>query len=118
MAQHTGGRPNPAAGSPGAKASEVLAYVKRIERDEEVSARHLRENAQVIYLGIKKTSRIPKGIDKIPAARRQRRQMLRMAAAAEAKASAARAFRYKWIQTFGSPGSKESIKKGGIDTTQ
>jgi hypothetical protein len=108
----------PAAMSMGAKGSTILLYVRRIERDADAQAKHLRENAQVIYLGIKKTSRIPKGIDKIPAARRQRRQMLKMAAAAEAQANAARVFRYKWIQTFGRPGSAESVKKGGIDTTQ
>lgn len=113
-----GRRANPAAGSPGRKGSEVLEYVERCEKDLRAYADNLRENAQVIYLGVKKTSRVPKGIDKIPAARRQRRQMLKMAAGAEAAANAAQAFRYRWIQTFGRPGSKESIKKGGIDTTQ
>src|SRR3954462_8912256 len=108
----------PAAMSMGAKGSSILIYVKRIERDADAAAKYLRENAQTIYLGIRKSGRLPKGVDKIPAARRQRRQMLKMAAAAEAEANAAQVFRYKWIQAFGRPGSTESIRKGGIDVTQ
>lgn len=113
----TGRRANPSQKHPGRRDVEILAYVEACERDLGIYATNLRENAHLVYLGIKKTSRLPKGVDKIPAARRQRRAMLKMAAGAETAAAAANQFRFSWYQSFGRPGSREGIKKTGIEFT-
>jgi hypothetical protein len=92
--------------------------MKVIENDLGVYEKHLREHAQTIYLGIRKASRVPAGIDKIPAARAQRRQCLKVAAACGSGSNAAAAFRYGWVRRLGQPGTKEAIRKQGFDLTQ
>lgn len=111
-------RPHPAVRGPGAKSSDVVAWLSAIERDARRAAHALDEHAVTVYKGIRKSSRVPWGIDKIPAARRMRRHIQRIARAHEYAANSARAARADWIGTFGSPGSVRQVRASGIDFTK
>jgi hypothetical protein len=108
-------RPNPAQKNMGVKSSDILAWAETIEDDLNRYHRALREKSHTYYLGVKKSSRIPTGIDKIPVAKAQRRNLLRVVAALAAAEGNMRRFRFGHISRFGNPGSKEAIKKTGFN---
>ncbi len=111
-------RGNPATKSPGGKSSEIIAWFTAIERDCRGAARALDEQAITLAIGVRKSSKLPGGVDKMMAARRIRKHIQRMARAAEYEAQAARAARNEWISIFGEPGSRANIRKQGIDFTK
>lgn len=100
---------------PGPKASEILRWAEQVEDDAAAAAKALREEAQIVYLGIRNSGRLPAGIEKIPAARRVRRPLLKAADTAEGVAVSMRTFRHAWLAQFGDPNSVANRRKRGID---
>jgi hypothetical protein len=109
------GTANPSTRLPGPTASEILAWAEKVEDSAAVAAKALREEAQIVYMGIRNSGKLPAGIEKIPAARRVRRPLLKTAEMFEASAVAMRTFRHAWLSQFGDPNSINNRRKRGID---
>lgn len=109
-----GKRPNPAARPPGRKGSEVISWIQIIEADLVTYERRLREHSHLIYRGIRKSSKVPGGVDKMYAARAMRRDLLKVSAAAGMSANLAHQFRINWYRRLGQPASR-AIRNQGFD---
>lgn len=95
--------------------TSLRAYYSRNLAEGRGGARACRERAQTVYLGIRKSSKVPYGLDKLLAARRQRKAMLRMAAGYEMVELAAKAAIGMLNADFGTPGSQQHARKTGFD---
>lgn len=109
------GTANPSTRLPGPKASEILAWAERAEDSAVAAGKAFREEAQIVYIGIKNSSKLPFGVEKIPAARRQRKILLKAADTADGVAVYLRSFRHAWLSQFGDPNSLANRRKRGID---
>lgn len=98
--------------------SSLRAYYTRIMAESRASAATLRERAQTVYLGIKKSSKMPGGVDKIMAARKQRKAILRMAVGYEMAEQAAKAAIGMLNAEFGTPGTQQNLRRTGFDMTK
>lgn len=110
-------RRHPAIGGPGKKASDVLAWLSAIERHEAGAARALDEHAVTVYRGIIRAKALPFGFNRMVAAQRQRRNILRMARACEHAAQLARASRLQWKTTF-AEGDVAKVRTTGFDMSK
>ncbi len=79
-------RVTPARRQIGSTGSSAIAYFRAIARDSTASAAALREKAPEVARGIRRASKFPGGVDRMAAASKARRQMLRTAAAHEVAA--------------------------------
>jgi hypothetical protein len=96
------------------KASEILQASRERERDCRDRARGKAEYAQILYMQIKNTGWLPGGVDKLIAARRMRKPLLKAAEAALIDATMEHTFRSNWLKTFGDPGA---ARKQSVDFT-
>lgn len=97
------------------KASEILQASRRREQDCRDRARAKAEYGQILYLQIRNTGWLPGGVDKLLAARRMRKPLLKAAEAALIDANLEHTFRSNWLKTFGDPTTarKQSVDFNG-----
>lgn len=96
------------------KASEILQDAREREREARDRSRALAEYAQTLYLQIKNTGWLPGGVDKLIAARRMRKPLLKAAEAAAVEATLMHTFRATWLGQFGDP---TAARKQSVDFT-
>lgn len=102
----------------GSNLTTLRAYYQRNLAECRSSARALRERAQTVHLGIRNSSKTPNNINKILAARRQRKAILRAATGYEMAEAAWKAAIGMLNAEFGTPGSQQAIRKSGFDMTK
>lgn len=110
-----GTRRHPAHGGSGNKISDVFGWEKKLEDDSKAGSSIVYEEAQAVYRGIRNSSKVPGGLDKLGAARRQRRLLNRAAAALEEAGKNFRAARVAGTKDLGSAQERKGNK--GIDMT-
>jgi hypothetical protein len=110
-------RAHPALAGPGKKASDVLNWLSAMERDSAGAARALDEHAVTVYRGILRAKALPFGLNRVVAAQRQRRNILRMARAYEHAAQLARASKLQWKTTF-AEGDVAKVRTTGFDMSK
>jgi hypothetical protein len=113
----TAGRVHPAVKGPGKLASEVLAWYTAIERDARRASQALDEHAVTVYRGVIKAKALPFGFNRVVAAQRQRRNIVRMARAFEHAANLAKASRLQWKSTF-AEGDVAKVRATGFDMSK
>jgi hypothetical protein len=102
-------------GGPFASSSDAIKYLDGIRSHEARAGSAARVEAQRVYRQILATSKIPGGIDKRLAARRERKNWLKIAEGMEFTAKAAGFAIASWYGSFGDPNSKGNRAKRGID---
>lgn len=106
-----------AAGDMGRTLSTLRTYYHRIMAEGRAGKTASQERAQTVYLGVKRSSKLPGGVDKILAARRQRKAMLRIAAGYEMVELAAKAAIGMLNHDFGAT-SAQQLRNNGFDLTK
>lgn len=99
-----------ASGKP--KASEILRDAAAKEREARDRSRAYQEYGQTLYIQIRNTGWLPGGVDKIIAAKRMRRPILKAAEAAAVEATLWHTLRATWLGQFGDP---SAARNKGID---
>lgn len=103
-------------------ASDVLALLEAIERHEAAGKHAVYQRAQEVYNGVRKSSKLPslfRGVDKVRAARRQRRAWLSLADGMEQVCALASAAQRTWVAELGDPAAnRRQPRHAGIDTTK
>lgn len=107
-----------AASDMGQSLTSLRTYYHRVLGEGRAGKVACQERAQTVYLGIKKSSKVPFGVDKIMAARRQRKAILRMAAGYEMVELGAKAAIGMLNHDFGQTGSQQRIRNAGFDLTK
>lgn len=96
------------------KASEILQDARAREQDARDRSRALQEYGQTLYLQIRNTGWLPGGVDKLIAARRMRKPILKAAEACAVEATLWHTFRATWLGQFGDP---TAARKQSVDFT-
>jgi hypothetical protein len=102
----------------GSTTSEILGTLKAAESHDLRAASACYEAATTLYVGIKRTSSKPFGLDVLVLARRMRRGMNRAAAAHEAAARSHRMTAQVLRSALGSSDQARKVRKTGIDLTK
>jgi hypothetical protein len=101
----------------GKNLTTLRTYYRGIMAEGRAGKVACQERAQTVYLGIKKSSKFPYGVDKIMAARRQRKAILRMAAGYEMVELAAKAAIGMLNHDFGAT-DHQQLRNSGFDLTK
>jgi hypothetical protein len=101
----------------GKSLSSLRAYYRGIVGEGRAGKTAARERAQTVYLGVKKSSKYPFGVDKMMAARRQKKAMLRIAAGYEMVELGAAAAIGMLNHDFGANAAQQ-LRNNGFDLTK